>query len=109
MIGEIMKRHWKRFGDRLEKRSPAGSRKMILGHPLLYNPVSWDRTSRVFIPLSIFAKAPKIDADGKPPYAKINLLSDPSVEFIAQPIAAEPEELSTDARRVVDGCGFEKR
>ncbi len=67
------------------------SKDAVLGDLLLYNPVSWERTSRVFIPLSIFAKAPKIDADGKPPYAKINLLSDPSVEFIAQPIAAEPE------------------
>nr|MDO8111288.1 glycoside hydrolase family 38 C-terminal domain-containing protein [Candidatus Sigynarchaeota archaeon] len=56
---------------------------------LLYNPVSWDRASRVFIPVSIFKKKLDLDAAGKPSWARLQLLGGSKQEVIAQPIAAE--------------------
>ncbi len=58
----------------------------------LYNPSTWERTSRVFIPISTCSEQPKLDEQGKPPYAKlIKLNSDEETSFICQPIAAEEE------------------
>ncbi|MCP4762485.1 MAG: hypothetical protein GY870_11950, partial [archaeon] len=63
----------------------------------LYNTVPWERKSRIFIPTTIFDKIPKLDKNGKPNYAKIQLLSDKinesneSNEYICQPISAESE------------------
>jgi alpha-mannosidase len=59
---------------------------------ILYNPVAWERNSRVFIPISVFKNLPKLDASGKPNYAKIKLLNGEDNEFICQPIAAEPKD-----------------
>ncbi len=57
----------------------------------LYNPVSWERKSRVFIPISVFKNTPKLDEDGKPNYARIELLTGNHETYICQPIAAEPK------------------
>jgi alpha-mannosidase len=58
----------------------------------LFNPVSWERKSRVFIPLSIFKENPINRKDSKPNYAKLKILNGESNEYLCQPIAAEQEE-----------------
>jgi alpha-mannosidase len=59
---------------------------------LLSNTVSWDRTSPVFIACSILKDKVKLNADGKPNYAKLILTEKPEKVVICQPIAAEPEQ-----------------
>jgi len=56
----------------------------------LFNPVSWERTSRVFISFNIFKEMPKLDKGGKPNYAKLKLLNGDPIDYICQPIKAEP-------------------
>ena len=58
----------------------------------LYNPLSWERTSRVFIPINVFKTLPKIDKNGKPNYAKLELLNGENEVIVCQPIASEPED-----------------
>jgi len=58
----------------------------------LFNPLSWERTSRVFIPVSIFNNIQKLDKNEKPNYAKLELFTSEKKLFICQPIAAEPED-----------------
>jgi len=57
----------------------------------LFNPVSWERESRVFIPISSIKDKPIRNKDGKPNYAKLMILNSENNEYICQPIAAEPE------------------
>jgi alpha-mannosidase len=57
---------------------------------LLYNSLSWNRQSRVFIPISVFHNKVKRDEEGKPLYAKLILIG-AEKEYICQPISAEPE------------------
>ncbi|TFG27504.1 MAG: alpha-mannosidase [Promethearchaeota archaeon] len=63
----------------------------------LFNPVSWKRKSRVFIPIMVFKKQPKLDKEGKPDYAKLILLNGDDEQYICQPIAADFED-SLDSR-----------
>lgn len=56
---------------------------------LLFNPVSWERVSRVFIPISALGAGVSLDASGKPPAAALTLLSGSKKEVFAQPVAAE--------------------
>ncbi|MHA1491422.1 MAG: alpha-mannosidase [Promethearchaeota archaeon] len=58
----------------------------------LYNPVAWERKSRVFIPRSVFKNTPMLDINGKPKYAKLEFLNGDNEIYICQPIAAEPED-----------------
>jgi len=57
----------------------------------LYNPISWERKGRVFIPTSVFPNSLSINKNEKPQYAIISLLSDNNNEYICQPVAADPE------------------
>lgn len=57
----------------------------------LYNPLSWERESRIFIPISVFNNSLNLDENGKPKYAKMVLLNGENKEFVCQPITAEPE------------------
>ncbi len=53
---------------------------------LLFNPLSWDRNSRVFIPIDVFPNPPGLDSRGKPNYAKISFHEAEKGEFICQPV-----------------------
>ena len=55
----------------------------------LFNPVSWERKSRVFIPITVFKNSPKLNNNGKPNYAKLELLNGNNDVYICQPIAEE--------------------
>lgn len=57
----------------------------------LYNPVSWERIGRVFIPASAFPNFLSKNENEKPKYAKVSLLNDKNNEYICQPVAADPE------------------
>jgi alpha-mannosidase len=57
----------------------------------LYNPLSWERTSRVFIPIDIFTNPPTLDEKNKPKYATLEILNKDNEKYICQPISAEPE------------------
>jgi alpha-mannosidase len=67
------------------------------GNIILSNPLAWTRTGPVFIPLDIVLASEKIpaeslalDADGKPPYAKIIFKrGNDLITAICQPVAAE--------------------
>ena len=56
----------------------------------LYNQMAWDRTDRVFIPITVFKEKLELSAEGRPPY--IRLTSASGKQFIGQPIAEEPAE-----------------
>ncbi len=58
----------------------------------LFNPVSWERKSKVFIPISVFKENLIRSKDGKPNYARLKILNGESNEYICQPIAAEQKE-----------------
>ena len=60
-------------------------------YPLgIFNPLSWKRNARIFVPISDVDPNISLDAKGKPPMAKFRYLSDQSEEFtICQPVAAE--------------------
>ncbi|MBD3197004.1 MAG: hypothetical protein GF317_18265 [Candidatus Lokiarchaeota archaeon] len=60
---------------------------------LLFNPLSWDRKSPIFIPSNLLNTNKDYSRDRKPPYAKITLLDGSNREFICQPIRSEPEYL----------------
>jgi len=60
---------------------------------ILFNPLSWERISRVFIPIEIFGGKIKFDGDQKPPYAKLTILNNTGKEYICQPISSESEKL----------------
>jgi alpha-mannosidase len=63
-------------------------------HLILFNPLSWKRTSRVFIPITLF-RDDKIELDEhqKPSYAHLTLLDENNKSYLCQPIAAESEDL----------------
>ncbi len=81
-INRIIKEVGKALGKETQKKPQTA-------YIYLYNQVSWKRTDRVFIPISIFTEPPKLHTDGKPNY--IRLTSVKGNQFIGQPIAAEPE------------------
>ncbi|MHA1683413.1 MAG: alpha-mannosidase [Promethearchaeota archaeon] len=60
---------------------------------LFFNPVSWNRKSPVFIPLSAVEPVPPLDSSGKPPYANIAIeIEGPGKSetiFPCQPIAGD--------------------
>jgi alpha-mannosidase len=58
---------------------------------LLYNQLPWERESRVFIPITVFKNFPRIDKEGKPNFAKLELLNENNEVFVCQPISAEPD------------------
>ena len=56
------------IGTALESKSQ-GDTSNNVGYLNLYNPLSWERTSRVFIPISIFRDLPKINENEKRIYS----------------------------------------
>lgn len=56
---------------------------------LLFNPVSWERVARVFIPATLLGTAVPLDKSGRPPLARLSLLAGSRQEVAAQPVAAE--------------------
>lgn len=60
---------------------------------LLFNPLTWERKARIFIPITIFDKNLNLDSEGKPPYAKIELLTLEKKLELCQPITEETENL----------------
>ena len=58
---------------------------------ILYNQLTWDRKSRIFIPITVFKNLPSLDKEGKPNFAKLELLNENNEVFICQPISAEPD------------------
>jgi len=57
---------------------------------ILFNQVTWERNSRVFIPLNVFEKTPKLDKKGKPNYAAIKILiGEDNTQYYCQPVAAD--------------------
>jgi alpha-mannosidase len=58
---------------------------------LLFNPVSWERSSPVFIPVSVFKTKVPLDGASKPSWARVQLASGSGSmqEALAQPVAAE--------------------
>ncbi|MCK5341816.1 MAG: hypothetical protein KAR20_00350, partial [Candidatus Heimdallarchaeota archaeon] len=56
---------------------------------ILFNPVAWERNSRIFIPLSVFKETLNLDENGKSNYATIKILNGDDTEYSCQPIAAE--------------------
>ena len=57
---------------------------------ILFNPLSWARTTRVFIPTSIMEPKPPLDESGKPPHAQLTISEKTSRKTcFCQPTAAE--------------------
>lgn len=55
-----------------------------------FNNLSWDRTDRVFIPVSQVGEKVNLDKDGKPPAAYVEFFGPKPQKVPAQPVAAEP-------------------
>ena len=62
-----------------------------VAYVFLYNSLSWDRESRIFIPINIFKNDIELDEDRRPLYAKLEFLNGEREIFICQPFAEEPE------------------
>ncbi|MHA2289781.1 MAG: alpha-mannosidase, partial [Promethearchaeota archaeon] len=59
---------------------------------VLWNPVSWERTAKVFIPLNMVNKNIQLDDKGRPPFAELTYFNQSENSVLAQPVSAEPEE-----------------
>ena len=84
IVDEIIEKIGLILGEREDNRSEINTVEVYL-----FNPVSWERKSSIFIPITIFKRQPKLDKEGKPNYAKLTLLNDMDNEYICQPIAAD--------------------
>jgi alpha-mannosidase len=87
----IIDKHINHIGNILSKKSKD------LPNPstaefLIYNPLSWERTSRIFIPITVFKEKTELKDKEKPPYAKLILNNKADDVYICQPISADPEE-----------------
>jgi alpha-mannosidase len=62
-------------------------------HIFLYNPLSWKRTARVFIPASVFGDSLDLDRERneKPEFAVLTLLNNPHKKYLCQPVGPDPE------------------
>jgi len=60
---------------------------------LLFNPHTWEKGFRVFIPISVFNSKMKLKEKERPNYAKLEILNSDNKEYICQPIEAEPYAL----------------
>ncbi|MBD3213267.1 MAG: hypothetical protein GF311_11725 [Candidatus Lokiarchaeota archaeon] len=58
---------------------------------LLFNSLSWERSSRIFIPISIFQDNLELLQSKKLPYAKLILNNYKEREYLCQPKSADPE------------------
>ncbi|MFX1338315.1 MAG: alpha-mannosidase [Promethearchaeota archaeon] len=58
----------------------------------LFNPLSWERKSRVFIPVSLIKDKQVHEKDNKPNYAKLTILNSENSEHLCQPVTAELED-----------------
>ncbi|HMF34416.1 MAG TPA: glycoside hydrolase family 38 C-terminal domain-containing protein, partial [Candidatus Lokiarchaeia archaeon] len=58
---------------------------------MVFNPLSWSRIARIFIPASILDEEIALDPEGRPPAAVLELLGASSRRVPAQPVAADPE------------------
>lgn len=56
----------------------------------LFNPVAWERTNVVFIPVDVLEYPLDLSDDEKPNYAILKSMDD-GAEYICQPVGAEPE------------------
>lgn len=54
-----------------------------------FNPSSWERNSRVFIPITVFNNNLELNNHNAPNYAKVKILDGKNKEYICQPIRAE--------------------
>jgi alpha-mannosidase len=71
------------------KNTPNCTRKPVT----LFNPLSWNRNERIFIPITIFNNDIQLDIDGKPPNAIFSYqISGEEKMICLQPIAAEPQD-----------------
>ena len=87
----IIDKHINHIGNILSKKSkdlPDPSTAEFL----IYNPLSWERNSRVFIPITVFQEKTELSDKEKTPYAKLILNNKADDEYICQPISADPEE-----------------
>jgi alpha-mannosidase len=63
----------------------------------LFNSLSWDRKSPLFIPLDLISQDKNIDKD-KLPYAKL-ILKDSKKEFICQPVDTQTTNIGIESRK----------
>ncbi|MHA1804965.1 MAG: alpha-mannosidase [Promethearchaeota archaeon] len=63
---------------------------------LLFNSLTWHRKARIFIPIHVFKKLPELNAEGKPPCAKIEILGQEKEFNYCQPVAKESMNLPDD-------------
>ncbi|MBD3253775.1 MAG: hypothetical protein GF383_01715, partial [Candidatus Lokiarchaeota archaeon] len=71
--------------------SPEGSVNKRDREILLFNPLSWERESRLFIPATIFDDGAILNSIGKPNYARLEIFNGTEKSYICQPIKAESE------------------
>ncbi|TFG04176.1 MAG: alpha-mannosidase [Promethearchaeota archaeon] len=84
LIRDITKDIGASFSNNGERKSEKD-----VAHIILYNSLSWERTSRVFIPITVFEQAPVLNSDGKPNHARITLLDGEGSSHDCQPVAEE--------------------
>ncbi|MFX1268801.1 MAG: glycoside hydrolase family 38 C-terminal domain-containing protein, partial [Promethearchaeota archaeon] len=54
-----------------------------------FNPSSWERNSRIFIPITVFTNNIVLNNDNLPNYAKVKIFDSKNKEYICQPVRAE--------------------
>jgi len=57
-----------------------------------FNPSSWERNSRIFIPITVFKNGLEFNNDNTPNYAKVKILNGKNKDYICQPIRAESND-----------------
>ena len=84
-VSELKQQIGSSLGASLELSSTPSSTTNLF----LYNPLSWKRTGRVFIPIDIFTDSLDLKKGEKPSYATLTLLNDAEKEYICQPVKAD--------------------
>ncbi|MHA2095776.1 MAG: alpha-mannosidase [Candidatus Hodarchaeales archaeon] len=59
---------------------------------VIWNPLSWERKARVFIPLNSYNENIELDEEGRPPSANLTYFNPAKITIFAQPVSAEPED-----------------
>ncbi len=59
---------------------------------VMWNPLSWERTAKVFIPVNAVNNNIKLDDEGRPPFAELTYFNPSENTILAQPVSAEPKE-----------------
>jgi alpha-mannosidase len=95
LINELLSEIGKTYSQtQIQTQFQSSEKEYASRHLILFNPLSWTRTARIFIPITLFGDDKiQLDEHQKPSYAHLTILDEDNVPHLCQPIAAESDDL----------------